>query len=379
MTKPRLIISNYDDLKNPYYAGGGAVAVHEVARRLTDTFSVTVLTAAFPGSSDQVIDGVLYQRLGPQSAGPFLGQLLFRLLLPLRALRADFDVWLETFGPPFTSSFLPLFTKKPVIGLVHMLPALDMQRKYRVPFLPRLVETLALRTYSRFISLSDSSRSEILRFHPGAGVTVIPNGVNLPARLPHLSPQHLLFLGRLEVNQKGLDLLLYAYRLLLAHNPPPLVIAGSGSTRDTQILRRLVVRLGLQDQVVFPGRVEGIIRDRLYRQALFVIQPSRFETFSLVSLEALAYGKPLVCFDIPGLKWLPGFCARKAASLTPQALYQAMADCLTSTDTRHRLTSHSRAFAHGFNWNVIATRYHAVISQTFADTLIWSTSLNPSL
>lgn len=378
MIKSRLIISNYDDLKNPYYAGGGAVAVHEVARRLTDSFLVTVITSAYPGSSDQVVDGVLYRRIGLKNAGPFISQIIYSLLLPLSALGTSFDLWLETFGPPFTAAFLPLFTKKPVIALVHMLPALDMQRKYPLPVLPRLVEILALKTYSRFIVLTEDSRRDIARYHPQAAIQVIPNGVTSPSRLPILAPQHLLFIGRLEVNQKGLDLLLYAYRLLQAENPLPLVIAGSGSVRDTARIRRLITRLGLTDQVVLTGRVTGSIRDRLFRSALFIIQPSRFETFSLVALEALSYGKALVCFDIPGLKWLPTFCAHKAAALTPQSLYQAMVDCLASPESLRRLSRHSRALAHHYNWDRIAADYASVLASAYQDTWFnWSTSLKP--
>jgi len=40
----KIIISNYDSVKNPYYGGGGATAIHEIASRLTKKFEVTVLT-----------------------------------------------------------------------------------------------------------------------------------------------------------------------------------------------------------------------------------------------------------------------------------------------------------------------------------------------
>ena len=380
MTKPRLIISNYDDLHNPYYGGGGATAVHEVAKRLNHHFEVTVLTACYPGSVEQVIDGVLYRRIGISFAGAKLGQVIFQLLLPLYALREHFDLWLETFGPPFSAAFLPLFTKKPVIGLIHMLPALDMQRKYRLPFLPRLVEVVALKVYTRFIALSEDSRQAIRRYNPTATVHIIPNGIKLPARMPILSPQHILFIGRLEINQKGLDLLLYAYKLLLPLHPPPLVIAGSGSAADTTRLHTLITRLELTDQVVLTGRVGGQVKDRLYRQALFVVVPSRFETFSLVVLEGLAYGKALVVFAIPGLSWLPTFCAVKAASLTPLALSTAMAACLTSEDTRRRLSRLARSFAHRFDLDRIAAQFAEVLSSIHVDSqAYWSTSLHPTI
>jgi glycosyltransferase involved in cell wall biosynthesis len=379
MTKLRLIISNYDDLKNPYYAGGGASAVHAVATRLTNDFDITVITSKYPRSFDQVIDGILYRRIGLSFVGPYLGQILFQLLLPFHVLMGNFDVWLETFGPPFTASFLPVFTKKPVIGLVHMLPAIDMQRKYKFPFLPRLVEILALKLYTKFIVLSAKTRQEILTYNPQAQIFIIPNGVTIPNRLPILTPQHILYMGRIEINQKGLDLLLYAYKLLLPHNPPPLVIAGSGSPSQIAKLQGLISHLNLDQYVTFAGRVSGQVRDRLFRAAHVVVVPSRFESFSLTALETLSYGKPLVCFDIPGLSWVPLFCSFKADNLTPLALSQALSASLDPVKS-HKLSANSRPFARRFNWANIAASYLQAIHHAYADSIVtWSTSLHPNI
>lgn len=380
MTKPRLIISNYDDLKNPYYAGGGAVAVHEVAMRLTNQFEVTVVTSKFPGSSDCIVDGVLYRRFGISWGGPKFSQIIYQLFLPMVLLSQKFDLWLETFGPPFTSALLPLFTRKPVVGLVHMLPGFDMQRKYHIPVLPRLVEKFAIKLYSRFIVLSEDTSKEIRDINPKAQIQIIPNGVILPSRMPLLSPQHILFMGRLETNQKGLDLLLYAYKLLLPVKPPPLVIAGSGSQFDQKRITDIITKLELTDQVVLTGKVGGAVKDRLYRQAVCVVVPSRFESFSMVALEALAYSRPLVCFDILGLKWIPTFCAQKAGTLTPKSLADAISHLLTHLSDRQKLSRMGRSFAHRFNWSNIADLYAKYLLALHSDFQVyWSSSLNPSL
>jgi len=380
MTKPHLIISNYDDLKNPYYGGGGALAVHEIAKRLIDRFRVTILTSKYPGCSDTVVDGVLYRRIGLAWGGPRFSQLVFQLSLPFQVMTHSFDLWLETFGPPFTAGFLPVFSRRPVIGLIHMLPALDMQRKYGLPYLPRFVEQIALRLYSRFIVLSAATHQEIASLNPHAAIKVIPNAVDMPARLPQLSPQHLLFMGRLEVNQKGLDLLLYAYNLLQPFNPPPLIIAGTGSPRDQQHLSELIARLDLSESVVLSGKVAGAVKDRLYRMALAVVVPSRFESFSLVALEALAYSKALVCFDISGLKWLPTFCAQKAPLLTPRSLADALQPVLADANFRRRLGRLGRSFAHRFNWDTAAIQYADFLQSVYAASQsYWSSSLTPTI
>jgi len=62
--KRRIIFSNYDDPKNPFYGGGGARAIHEVARRLAVRHDVKIITGSYPGSRDEMVDGVSYTRIG---------------------------------------------------------------------------------------------------------------------------------------------------------------------------------------------------------------------------------------------------------------------------------------------------------------------------
>ncbi|MFZ1735598.1 MAG: glycosyltransferase family 4 protein, partial [Candidatus Moraniibacteriota bacterium] len=187
----RIVMSNYDDKRNPWYAGGGAIVVHEVARRLAKTYSVEVITGSYPGSKKrEVIDGVCYQRVGFSFFGPWIGQLSYWILLPFYSVFRTFDVWIESFVPPFGVSILPWITSKPVIGLIHMLPGMDMWRKYRLPFF--LFERMGLRWYDRFIVLSDSMGKAIQKYNKRAKIHVIPNGVDMPNLGKKREKEHLL-------------------------------------------------------------------------------------------------------------------------------------------------------------------------------------------
>ncbi|MCL5774634.1 MAG: glycosyltransferase, partial [Patescibacteria group bacterium] len=239
----RIIFSNYDDVRNPHYGGGGALAVHEIAKRLAGDFNVTVLTGKYRNCRNETIDGVNYERIGANIFGPKIGQLIFQIALSFYARRKKYDLWVESFTPPFSTSFLPLFTKKPVIGLAHTLAGKDAARKYKLPF--HFIEKQGLKVYQNFIAVSKFVKTEILAANPKAQVHVIPNGVDWPETKRQPLGEYILFLGRMEVDQKGLDLLLKAYCQILDKVNFPLYIAGAGTAKEESKLKKLINSLGL--------------------------------------------------------------------------------------------------------------------------------------
>ncbi len=358
----RLVISNYDSPKNPYYAGGGAFAVLKIATGLQKMgFRVLVMAGKYPGCLNERIDGVEYRYVGSGNFGPKLGQLAYQLSLISLIFRLPFDIWLESFTPPFSTTCLPLFTNKPVIGSVHMLAGEDMQRKYHLPF--KLAENLGLKTYSYIHVTSDQIRQLVHSKTPGSKIQVIPNGIDIPV-LPKkpVSGNYILFIGRIEINQKGLDLLLRAYSLLLPGYSGRLVIAGSGTAAEVSALKLMIGRLGLSDRVILPGRVTGREKFALFVSADLVVVPSRFETFSFAALEVLAYQKPLVTFDIDGLKWVPADCCLKTACFDVHALSRHIQNILNNPRQSKVLAQKGRKFAKNFSWNQIINSYAVYLS-----------------
>ena len=173
--KSRLLFSNYDDLRNPYYAGGGARALHEVAKRLAERHEVTILTGKYPGCSNGLLEGVQYEHAGCSGLGPKLGQLCFHFALPIEARKRAHDLWLESLTPPFSTACLQLFTRKPVVLVTQNLIGKAMARKYKLPF--HWFERSGLKTYRYGIALSEPLRKDLLKGNPTMQVTVIPNGV----------------------------------------------------------------------------------------------------------------------------------------------------------------------------------------------------------
>ena len=356
----KIVFSNYDDPRNPWYAGGGARAIHEVSRRLAGKHQVTVITGSYPGAVEGRTDAVQYRRLGGGWAGPKLGQLCFSALLPVAVRRTPHDVWVESLTPPFSTGMTPWFTGRPVTALTQIFGGLGMRRKYGLPF--DRVERWGLLGYRHAIALSQVIRSQLLAANPRLNVAVIPNGVpdELIARDPVQKECHVLFVGRIDREQKGLDLLLPAWR---AVNRPglPLVIAGSGRAADEAWLKEQLRPL------THIARMAGHVADerklRIFDQAAFLVLPSRFEGFPLTLVEAFAHGLPVICFGIPELAWLPDSCCLKVPPFDGPALTAAMQALLEDPERRRSMGRAAKRYSRDFGWDAIAGRYEDFLIQ----------------
>ena len=137
--------------------------------------------------------------------------------------------------------------------------------------------------------------------------------------------RYVLFLGRVDVHRAGLDLLLAA--VSLAPPPLPVIVAGTGRRAE----RRKLVRLLGQTSgpVAWVGDVAAPARSILLRQCAFLVDPARSGGTGRSVLEAIACGKPVVRFDLPGARW-PG---DEAAIHVPAADVAALAVAITTLST----------------------------------------------
>lgn len=364
----KIIISTYDDIRNPYYGGGGAIAIHELAKRLKDIYDIKVISWNHSGVRSEIIDGVEYKRVGFSKINPKFGMFIFQISLPLIAFVNKCDLWLESFAPPFTTSFLPLFTTKQVVGIVHMLAAEDMIRKYgNLPF--RLLEKAGMKFYKHIITTNEYTKKKILLLNPDARVEVISNGIEKVSSFKTKKTKNILFLGRIEVDQKGLDLLLVAFRKFIdeGNQEYKLIIAGSGASNEVKKLLHLVKANKLKKNVVIKGWVEGKEKDNLLDRASAIVIPSRFETYSMVALEAMAHGLPIVCFDIDGLKWINKKVAVKVSLFDTQKLAEAIKTVVSNIDKTNEIKKYGPAYASRFTWDKIAQKYNKYIGGQLAN------------
>ena len=107
--------------------------------------------------------------------------------------------------------------------------------------------------------------------------------------------KRLLSVGVLQT-QKRFDWLLTAFSQVAAENPEArLLILGDGPERAS--LESMVSRLGLQGRVFLPGFVDGPAA--YYAEADLFVLSSEYEGLSMVLVEALEQGTPVVSMDCP--------------------------------------------------------------------------------
>lgn len=345
-------------------AGGGSRRTHEIDRRLAAAgHRVTVLTTRFPGATDAVVDGVRYVPVGPWTGGNRLSRLAGYVLgLPgaVRRHRAGADVVVEDFFAPFSTMGAPRWTGRPTVGVVQWLHARDKARQYRLPL--HLVERAGVRRHHRLVAVSEGTAEKLRGLNPAARVDVVGNGVDTALlEAPTTVGRDVVFLGRLELEGKGLDLLLRAWQRVGDRVGGELLIAGGGPEEPR--VRRFAEELGVRG-VRFLGWRDGPEKAALLAGARLVVVPSRHETFGMVAVEALATGTPVVAFDISCLREVvPPEVGWTVPPFDVDALAACLVDAAGDTERLAAMGARGRAFARGYDWDRLAEAQLAVFRE----------------
>jgi glycosyltransferase involved in cell wall biosynthesis len=325
---------------------------------------IEVVTASYPGARRRVDDGVLYRQIG-LGIEYFTSILSYHALLPpvvlatRRGARRP-DLLVEEFAPPWSSFGVTRLSTAPALGNVQGYFASEKAREYRVPqgALTR-IQRLGARSHRHLVAVSSDLATRLALDAPDAVISVIPVGIDPDvirsalAPTPEPVPRQILFLGRLEIAQKGLDLLLQACAGLLEHEDARLVIAGDG--RDADHVRALASSPSLRDRVTFIGRISGREKWRLLASSQFSVVPSRYETFGLSALESLACGTPVVGFAIECLRdTVPPETGILVEPFEVRALTEAMRSMLLDPAVCAQMGERGRRYAAAYTWDSIA-------------------------
>jgi len=224
----------------------------------------------------------------------------------------------------------------------------------------------SLWTNAAFVQAVSVTECRDLRELPRVSrLTFIPNGVDLPPVFPRdtCRKPYFLFVGRLAVEQKGLDLLVNAYAAARRKQEhiPDLIIAGPDFRDGSVRLRRQISALGLADKIRLSGPVSGETKNSLLRNALVFVHPSRWEGMPLSILEALAHATPCIVTEPTGLgEWV----AQNNCGWRVAVSVEAIADKLVTaasqrSEVEERSLNSRRAVGKDFAWKNIASQLNA--------------------
>lgn len=107
--------------------------------------------------------------------------------------------------------------------------------------------------------------------------------------------------GRLKNSQKGYDVSIKAFARIVNKYPElPLKYKIAGTGPDFDILKKLVINLGISNHVEFVGWLEPHFLPEFYKTGLFFLHPASFEPFGVAVLEAMASGNIVIGSDQTG-------------------------------------------------------------------------------
>ena len=178
-----------------------------------------------------------------------------------------------------------------------------------------------------------------------AGTTrtcVIPNSLPFyPEERSTCEAKQAIMVGRYN-DAKGYDYLIDAWAIVNRKHPDwKLNVYGSGEMHDD--VRRWIDERGLQDTIIMNEPTDDIMHR--YLESSLCVVSSVFEGFSMVLLEAMACGLPVVSFDCP---WGPRNIIRDGEDgllvdyLNTQALADTICRVIEDKELRLRLGSNAK-------------------------------------
>lgn len=352
--KLNITFLDFDDIKNPLLAAGQAKATLEVGKRLAEKgHKVNVICSRYPGYQDRLENGIFYKHIGLGSSNIRLNNLVYFFALPFQVRKIKGDIILECFTAPISTLFSPLFTNIPVVALPTSFEADRFAELYHFPF--DIIERFGLRFYKYFLPYTKGLDKKMRDANPKVISKIVSQGVGTEFyKIKMRKPEYILYLGRIDIGQKGLDLLLKSYNKIRNTIKYPLVIAGFGP--DEAKLKALIKKLNLEQSVSIIGPTYGDKKAKVLSKALFVAFPSRHEGFSLFSLEALASSLPLVGFDIPGLSFAGKQVSFKAKPFDVND-YSKMLVKATNLKTISQMRLNAKAFSKQYSWEKVTDQF----------------------
>lgn len=245
-------------------------------------------------------------------------------------------------------------------------------------------EILLTKKADKIIATSESDLEYIHTLYdcPLAKIAILTPGVDLnlfhpmdkikSKKIIGADPNHklILLVGRIEP-LKGIDVLLYALKILIQRNPKLMVclwVVG-GNLNEKELpgelnrLEKIRKLLKLKSSVKFVGKKERTKLPYYYNSAEIVLMPSQYESFGITALEAMACSVPVIITDVAGVS---GLLDKEHSSLltsagNPIGLAKKINNLLNNNSEHKKMSGEVFKKVQDLNWEQIADKFTQIL------------------
>lgn len=266
----------------------------------------------------------------------------------------------------------------PHVAMFHTLGEVKNHARLgeREPALRIEGEGKVVATADRLVAPNYHERSQLVRFYGAspAKIEIIPCGVDLDLfrpigkdlarrRLGITNRRIILFVGRMDP-LKGLDILLQAVARLEDREGLKVLVVGGRLEGDEGLSRYCAMahEMGIANQVAFLGSLDQEELPLYYNAADLCVVPSYYESFSLVAVEALACGTPIIASRVGGLTGIvrDGETGFLVPWRCPDPFTERLETLLGNDMLREHFSRAARKSVEKYAWPNIATRVQAM-------------------
>ena len=378
------------------YFGGVERRIIETTKRLRNEVTTTVYSGTKAGFKKPTsINGVNFVPcFSTDTAFPLDNWLFNRSLASaVDSIKADIYEAHTVSGYEFLNTLRKRGMKKPFIQTIHGVladeytqalyeEALSLRARLANIFMWQLakIEEKAAKNADLLVTVSHYSSEKMVQFYgvDKAKIRVVPNGVDTKRFTPSKECETIkhqikmnnklcvLFVGRL-IPRKGLPFLIEAAKQVVKENTQTIfLIVGDGPIKNS--LRATLDKLNLSSSFIFLGDVHESVLPALYNCADLFVLPSIQEGQGIALLEAQATAKPVVAFDVGGVREAvldkeTGFLMKPDSHLLAEAVIKLLA----SSSLREKMGRKGREFVSSrFSWDACAQRMLKVYREAAA-------------
>ena len=209
------------------------------------------------------------------------------------------------------------------------------------------------------IYVSDPIRAQGRRLYQIKKNVTIPNGVDtMLFKYSPIREKNVLFIGRFS-KEKGIELLPEVINRVMNIEGATITVLAPYNVLPKDMEKILATMRVYEKR--YKKRVRIITRPmdqeyiaELYRKCQVYIQPSKYESFGLCIIEAMATGRPVVAFHVGGIPKLVGDCG--FAVNTRERFLSTIEELLNNREGCQRIGEKAHARAENYRWDIIAKK-----------------------